>query len=458
MLSMTACTEVLEPNVDYGSNTYTNDYSSLVKAVNDLQKSLEDRFDALNTLLKAGMADIEIAIDENTGAIEVLEATTNSGLAKIDTTLVNGFDAISTSVDSAGNKVVTALDENGNLLRLTIDNNGKLLNTALENLATMLENIDKSLTSYNASFNTKISALNSLLSTGFTAIGKKIGDNGTDIVTALSANGDIIKIAINEQGKAISTEIESLNDKLTNEDTGLLPALITVQGELKTAVDGLTAQEKTNAEDIIKKLDEMINNNGIYVVADKATGKQNIYVTPEAWASMKDNEDVKAAYGSLINELEVEIDKHLWWDDGSDMAKYDYYMQVEYEGEATVQARDLKAYPDVTGSEEKLLYKLYKFPTEITLNVIAYTQEFGDYVKAYKIKDAKGEHGKKVSDSPESTATEFERWNFSIKAYILDDNKISLTEDGTKAFVRIDLYSHVQVEAGATDGMTIDND
>ena len=310
MLSMTACTEVLEPNVDYGSNTYTNDYSSLVKAVNDLQKSLEDRFDALNTLLKTGMADIEIAIDENTGAIEVLEATTNSGLAKIDTTLVNGFDAISTSVDSAGNKVVTALDENGNLLRLTIDNNGKLLNTALENLATMLENIDKSLTSYNASFNTKISALNSLLSTGlanvsinlqgigstldlqkvelknintnlgdanghlesintglgdlktelnsgFTLISKNMdATSGNDIVTAIKANGEAITAAIDKNGNLINTQASSI--------TSNLHELKDVLDDLKSAIgdenSGLTKQEKENAKNIITWLERIYAN------------------------------------------------------------------------------------------------------------------------------------------------------------------------------------------------------
>ena len=315
MLSMTACTEVLEPNVDYGSNTYTNDYSSLVKAVNDLQKSLEDRFDALNTLLKAGMADIEIAIDENTGAIEVLEATTNSGLAKIDTTLVNGFDAISTSVDSAGNKVVTALDENGNLLRLTIDNNGKLLNTALENLATMLENIDKSLTSYNASFNTKISALNSLLSTGlanvsinlqgigstldlqkvelknintnlgdanghlksintgldslkielntgFVKISEKVdATSGNKILEAINEKGNAITAAIKANGDVISTQSSTLSDIATNTENGL-EKLIEAQTNLQNAIcdknSGLTAAEKTHAQAIIYQLDTII--------------------------------------------------------------------------------------------------------------------------------------------------------------------------------------------------------
>ena len=46
-LSLSACTEVLEPNVDYGGNTFINDYSALVDAVNNLNKTLQERLDAL---------------------------------------------------------------------------------------------------------------------------------------------------------------------------------------------------------------------------------------------------------------------------------------------------------------------------------------------------------------------------------------------------------------------------
>lgn len=37
-LSMTACTDITEPTADYGGNTFINDYSSLVDAVNNLLK------------------------------------------------------------------------------------------------------------------------------------------------------------------------------------------------------------------------------------------------------------------------------------------------------------------------------------------------------------------------------------------------------------------------------------
>ena len=37
-LSMTACTDITGTTADYGGNTFINDYSSLVDAVNNLLK------------------------------------------------------------------------------------------------------------------------------------------------------------------------------------------------------------------------------------------------------------------------------------------------------------------------------------------------------------------------------------------------------------------------------------
>lgn len=58
MLSTTSCTELFEPTVDYGDQTYINDYSALVTVGNDLNKSTGEIFEALNKLLDKNMADI----------------------------------------------------------------------------------------------------------------------------------------------------------------------------------------------------------------------------------------------------------------------------------------------------------------------------------------------------------------------------------------------------------------
>ena len=127
-LSLSACTEVLEPNVDYGGNTFINDYSSLVEAVNNLNKTLQERFTALNTLLEKNLAEIKVAIDENTGAIKVLDQNTKQGLKDINTSIFDGFKTLSDQVNAQGNAIVYAMNDNGQLLRLEIEKNGKHMN------------------------------------------------------------------------------------------------------------------------------------------------------------------------------------------------------------------------------------------------------------------------------------------------------------------------------------------
>ena len=365
MLSMTACTEVLEPNVDYGSNTYINDYSALVKAVNDLQKSLEERFAALNSLLQSGMADIKLSIDENTGKISVLEATTKTGLANIDATLLDGF----------------------------------------------------------------------------TAIAESIASNGDKIVTAINTNGDFIKVAINDQGKAISTEVKSLSEILNSTESGL-PALVKAQGELKTAVDSLSAQEKTNAENLIKKLDQLLNEEGVYVVAQD--GKTDVYVEKGKWETMSD-ETKKAAFGDLVKETEVTINK------GMTFASLDLDPFVKLDGyEATLQALNLQTYPDVSGSITKQLYKLYKVPEKIGFAINGISDE-NNPMCTYIITDASGKHGqssasglgvKKYEDGEDGEdGYWYCSYEFRPFAYITKDGKIELT-DG-KALVQVDFYNNV---------------
>ena len=137
-LSLSACTDVTEPTVDYGGNTFINDYSALVDAVNNLNKTLKERFDALNTLLRDGMADIKVAVEANTGAITILSENTKNGLKDINTSLFNGFEALSLQmttltgqITAQGEAIVYAMNQNGEILRLQIDTTGKLISAQI---------------------------------------------------------------------------------------------------------------------------------------------------------------------------------------------------------------------------------------------------------------------------------------------------------------------------------------
>lgn len=132
MLSTTSCTELFEPSIDYGDQTYINDYSALVTAVNDLTKSIGERFEALNTLLEKNMVDIKLSIDANTGTIKAVGESMENSLSTINTTLFDGFAALNTQIDGMGNKIVTAINEQGDVLQVAIKENGTLVSTEIK--------------------------------------------------------------------------------------------------------------------------------------------------------------------------------------------------------------------------------------------------------------------------------------------------------------------------------------
>lgn len=253
-LSFSACTEVLEPNVDYGGNTFINDYSALVEAVNNLNKSLQERFAALNTLLEKNMATLKLAIDENTGAIKVLSETTGQGLKDINKSLFDGFTSLSNQIDEQGKSIVYAMNTNGEILRLEIEKNGKLISTQILNstndLVKAINDQSKSLEERIAALdatlkaglkdvtvsidaNTKaitlldnntqasLTKIDGTLTEGFKMIKQEISDTGDKVIYAMNENGELLRIALDEQQKALSATIvgqttrliETINDQ-----------------------------------------------------------------------------------------------------------------------------------------------------------------------------------------------------------------------------------------------------
>lgn len=295
-LSLSACTEVLEPNVDYGGNTFINDYSALVDAVNNLNKTLQERFDALNQLLKGNMVDIKLAIDSNTGAIKVLSEKTEQGLKDVNTSIFNGFTTLSGKIDEQGKSIVVAMNNNGELLRLQIDETGKLLSTSLLNstdaIVKAINDQTKSLeerfaildASLKAGFtdvkvsvdkntgaitlldkNTQVSLnginmslgkIDGTLISGFQAIKTEISTTGGNIITALDDNGNLLRLELDKQQKLLSATIVTQTDKLAkaiNDQTAslssrfeaLTTALTTGLADIKVEIDKNTGAIKT---------------------------------------------------------------------------------------------------------------------------------------------------------------------------------------------------------------------
>lgn len=246
-LSLSACTEVLEPNVDYGGNTFINDYSALVDAVNNLNKTLQERFDALNQLLKSNMVDIKLAIDSNTGAIKVLSEKTEQGLKDVNTSIFNGFTTLSGKIDEQGKSIVVAMNNNGELLRLQIDETGKLLSTSLLNSTDAIVkaindqtksleerfaildaslkagftdvkvSVDKNtgaITLLDKNTNASLEKINGSLTDGFKLLKEQISTTGNDVIYALDNNGNLLRVELGKQQEALSATIVTQTNKL----------------------------------------------------------------------------------------------------------------------------------------------------------------------------------------------------------------------------------------------------
>lgn len=309
-LSLSACTEVLEPNVDYGGNTFINDYSALVDAVNNLNKTLQERFDALNQLLKSNMVDIKLAIDSNTGAIKVLSEKTEQGLKDVNTSIFNGFTTLSGKIDEQGKSIVVAMNNNGELLRLQIDETGKLLSTSLLNSTDAIVkaindqtksleerfaildaslkagftdvkvSVDKNtgaITLLDKNTNASLEKINGSLTDGFKLLKEQISTTGNDVIYALDNNGNLLRVELGKQQEALSATIvgqttkliAAINDQTSTLDKRIEALSTVVETGLKNVV--ISVDKNTGAITLLDK-NTQVSLNGINVSLDKIDG------------------------------------------------------------------------------------------------------------------------------------------------------------------------------------------
>ena len=293
-LSLSACTEVLEPNVDYGGNTFINDYSALVDAVNNLNKTLQERFDALNQLLKSNMVDIKLAIDSNTGAIKVLSEKTEQGLKDVNTSIFNGFTTLSGKIDEQGKSIVVAMNNNGELLRLQIDETGKLLSTSLLNSTDVIVkaindqtksleerfaildaslkagftdvkvSVDKNtgaITLLDKNTNASLEKINGSLTDGFKLLKEQISTTGNDVIYALDNNGNLLRVELGKQQEALSATI-------VGQTTKLIAAINDQTSTLDKRIKALSTVVETGLKNVVVSVDK---NTGAITLLDKNT-------------------------------------------------------------------------------------------------------------------------------------------------------------------------------------------
>lgn len=251
VLGMGSCSDSFETSLDFGDKTYINDYGKLVDAVNNLNATLSERLGALNTLLEAGLYNIKVAIDENTGAINLQTTALKDGLGTLNTTFLEGFTALNTTLNSNGEKIVNAIGAQGDLIALHLDKNGQLISAQIDGST---KELIEALKDNNKGIEDKLAAINTSISTG---------------LTQLKVSTD----AIGSELKVTNTKLDAMNGHLGNLDADLQAQTVKI-GELSANVlNGFTTLNKTQQENG-EKVVSAINKNGEVISAQiKSTGE-----------------------------------------------------------------------------------------------------------------------------------------------------------------------------------------
>ena len=245
--SLSSCTEVLEPRVDFGEVTYTNDYSKLIEAVNDLKQTLSDRVTSLNSMLDDKLAAMTVSIDRNTGAIESQTTTLDGAVTELQVKLFDGFAALTEQQKASGEKIVTAINSGGEVISAKLDANNKLIETGVVG---KLDEINSTLASQESTFAAKMDKLGDLVSSGLvkieTANGKlgTIGDKLTDLNTSLgdvkgqlaAVDGSVIDV--NKTLGELNTSVGTLGTTIGNRFTVLSNTVDSVGRNIVSAIDG----------------------------------------------------------------------------------------------------------------------------------------------------------------------------------------------------------------------------
>ena len=246
-ISLSSCTEVLEPRVDFGEVTYTNDYSKLIEAVNDLKQTLSDRVTSLNSMLDDKLAAMTVSVDRNTGAIESQTTTLDGAVTELQVKLFDGFAALTEQQKASGEKIVTAINSGGEVISAKLDANNKLIETGVVG---KLDEINSTLASQESTFADKMDKLGDLVNSGLvkieTANGKlgAIGDKLSDLNTSLgdvkgqlaAVDGSVIDV--NKTLGELNTSVGTLGTTIGNRFTVLSNTVDSVGRNVVSAIDG----------------------------------------------------------------------------------------------------------------------------------------------------------------------------------------------------------------------------
>ena len=379
-LTFTAC-ENEHPEI---SITLTSDYSGIIDAINNVNKTLSEKLALIEQGIKDGNLQnqqaldlIQKAIEAMNGTLEqkldaiksVIESQTTSletKLALIEAAIKNGFadnkagqeliqkalDSLTTgsmeqkmdAIEDAIKSQTTSLEGKLALIEAAIKNGfadnkagQELIQTALESLSGSLEEklaaIEDAIESQTTSLESKLALIETALKTGFTDEKTALGEIKTAL-ESIKGSVDGLDSAIDEivaSIDAITDALGDLNETAGAPNTALTGEIATALTNIFNAIDGLT-----DYSDILEAIKEAIEN--IEISGDGGDdsgddGKINGYEYVEMgdglkWATMNVGATKPEEYGDHFawGETETKSDfsggTYKWMQSGQSSSQY----------------------------------------------------------------------------------------------------------------------------------------
>ena len=226
---------------------------------------LKTAIDNVNTNITAGYTAVKSSIDDMTGQLTVKLSDNTTAIVNMENGLKNQLIALKQMIEQQGGKIVTAIGKNGDVIVAAVNAQGGIIGTAIttqggeiKGSITGLENgIKNAITQQTTDMNLKIAGV-------------------VDAITAQTA--------------ALNTAIAKGASKVVKSNTKLQTALTTAINELKDKQDA-------NSQAMLKQLEKMAADNGIY---QDPADKTSVYMEPSMWAAVNANPELKKIISDML--------------------------------------------------------------------------------------------------------------------------------------------------------------
>ena len=227
--------------------------------------NLKNAIDNVNTNITTGYTAVKGSIDDMTGQLTVKLSDNTTAIVNMENGMKNQLIALKEMIEQQGGKIVTAFGQNGDVIVAAVNQQGGIIGTAI--------------TTQGGEIKGSITGLEN-------GIKSAITQQTTDMNLVIAGVVD----AITAQTAALNTAIAKGVSKVVKSNTKL-------QNALTTAIKELKDKQDANSQAMLKQLEKMAADNGIY---QDPADKTSVYMEPAMWAAVSADPTLKKIISDML--------------------------------------------------------------------------------------------------------------------------------------------------------------